>query len=76
MKIGSNLKKIRIIRGINREEMAEALSICVKQYGNIENGVTKLDVERLLLAAKTLNVEPGTILKFDDNDFLKEKGLV
>lgn len=75
MKIGNNLKKIRIIRGKNREEMAEALSICVKQYGNIENGITKLDVDRLIIAAKTLNVDPGTILKFDDTNFLNERGV-
>jgi transcriptional regulator with XRE-family HTH domain len=75
MNIGNNLKKIRIIRGINREQMADALSICVKQYGNIENGITKLDVDRLIIAAKELNVDPGTILKFNDDDFLNERGL-
>ncbi len=70
IQIGDNIKKVRLLRGIKREEMADALFICTKQYANIENNKSKLDVERLIQIAQILNVNTNTLLKLNYEEFL------
>jgi transcriptional regulator with XRE-family HTH domain len=52
----SNLKTLRIIRGLSYQDMAAALCICERQYRNLETGKSPLTIDRLQLIAQTLKV--------------------
>lgn len=71
LKLGKTIKAFRILRAIPAKEMADYLSICEKQYYNLENGETKLDVERLSQIALKLKVKPETILHFNLDEWTR-----
>lgn len=62
-----NIKKVRTIRGLKQQDLADKLNINLKSYQNIENGITRLDIERLNQISEILDV---TIF-----DLLKQEGL-
>ncbi len=64
--IHKNIYALRILRGYTREQMADALSICPRQYANLENGKTKIDVERLMIIASMLKVKMNTLMSLMD----------
>lgn len=70
MHVGKNIKIIRMLRGIERVDLAEGLCICERQLVNIENGKTKVDTDRLLKVAKLLNVESRILLELDVDTLL------
>lgn len=43
----ARIKQIRKEKGLSQAAMAEKLHIALKTYQNIENGVTRIDLERL-----------------------------
>lgn len=54
------LKKIRVEKGYTQEYMAEKLGYKDKSgYNHLENGNVKLSVERAMMIAKILNVNPS-----------------
>lgn len=61
-----NIKKIRTVRGYKQEDMADKLHVNLKTYQNLENGKTKLDVERLTQVAEVLDVTIFDLLKPDE----------
>jgi len=62
-----NIKKVRTVRGLRQQDLADRLNINLKSYQNLENGITKLDLERL--------TEISTILDVSIFDLLKSDGL-
>lgn len=61
--IGSNLKKIRKIRGLSQAELAEGLDITFQQVQKYEQIKNRLSASRLYQAAKVLECD---ITKFYD----------
>lgn len=58
-------QKIRFLREkkkLRHEDMAERLGISTSAYSRLENGETKLDVERLKKIAEILEVPPEELL--------------
>jgi transcriptional regulator with XRE-family HTH domain len=67
MKIGQKIRKIREMKGISQEYLAQQLNITPQAFGKIEREETKLDFKRLNEIAKYLEVEPLDIVNFDES---------
>lgn len=55
--IAQRIKFCRLQRGFSQKEMAEKLLISQSAYAKIENGITKLDVDRLLDICSLLTID-------------------
>ena len=64
--IGENIKKLRELKGISREYVAEKLDLHVTSYGNIERGQADITISKLFKIAKILEVSPSEIVGFTD----------
>jgi len=54
------IKDLRIAKGLTQAEMAEKLGYSSKSgYCQLENGTVKMTIEKALLIAKALNVDPS-----------------
>ena len=71
MHIGTKVRKLRELKGYSQEYVATQLKMVQTNYSKIERGETKdMTVTRLEEIAKVLEVDPGTILNFDDKQVL------
>jgi len=66
--VHENLKKIRIAMGVTQSHLAKKINVTGMTYGRIENGESKLDVERLKVISIALGVEVAVFF----NDKLTE----
>jgi len=57
--VHENLKKIRIAKGVTQSHLANKLSVTPMTYGRMENGDSRIDVERLKVLSKALDLEVG-----------------
>jgi transcriptional regulator with XRE-family HTH domain len=64
--IGDSIRKIRDIKGYSQEYVAQKLNMSQNNYGRIELGKVKLDVDRLKEIATVLEVDPMDIMNFDE----------
>ena len=65
MLVGEKIRKIRELKGIKQDTMAEALGITQTSYSKIERNETELSLTRLTQIAKELGVKEEDILSFD-----------
>lgn len=66
MKSNIILNKIRLLRKLSKlsqTDMADKLFIALKTYQNIENGITKIDIDRLETIALILNTDLTDLLE-------------
>ncbi|PSK94724.1 helix-turn-helix protein [Taibaiella chishuiensis] len=64
-RVGANIKKIRLIKGIEVKMLCLDLQISPAAYSNIERGVTDITVTKLALLADYLKVSYDQILDFE-----------
>lgn len=55
--VHENLKRIRIAMGVTQSHLAKKIKVTSMTYSRIENGDSKLDVERLKVLAAALGLE-------------------
>lgn len=55
--VHKNLKKIRVAKGVTQSHLANKLNVSAMTYSRMENGESKIDVERLVILSKVLSVE-------------------
>jgi transcriptional regulator with XRE-family HTH domain len=65
--LGERIRKLRVIRNLSQENMANELNLSTAAYSNIERDVTDLTVSRLVHIAKVLDINP--IQFFDDVNY-------
>lgn len=65
--IHRKIKQIRATRELTQSFMADKLSISLKAYQNFENGVSKLDFERLKEVAEILEMEVEDLINAEDS---------
>jgi transcriptional regulator with XRE-family HTH domain len=58
-----NIKKHREQKGLRQQDMADRLCMSLRSYQSLENGETKLDVERLGRIAEILETSMEDLLK-------------
>lgn len=67
MKIGDNIRQIRENeKNLKQDDVAKALGISTKAYGNIENNVADITLTRLYELADIFGVAPEYILNYKD----------
>lgn len=64
--VGENIKKLRELKGLSREYVAEKLDLHLTSYGNIERGQSDITVNKLFRIAEVLQVNPSDIIVFTD----------
>ena len=52
-----NLKKIRTAMGVTQSHLAKKIKVTAMTYSRIENGESKLDVERLKIISVALGID-------------------
>lgn len=67
-----NIKKIRELKNLTREYVADELNMSTSGYGKIERGEVDLTVSKLVKIAKVLNVTIEFIFKFDVSNFFND----
>lgn len=58
-----NIKKHREFKGLRQQDLADKLSVSLRSYQSLENGETKLDLERLGQIARLLETTVEELLK-------------
>lgn len=61
------LKELREYKDITQAEMAKILNISQQHYSLYETGKTVMNVEKLILLCKELNVSADYVLGLSDN---------
>ena len=69
--IGSNLRRLREQKNVSQEFMAQKLELSTKSYGNIENNVTKITLDRLTQICNILEIDPIAMLSFDSEKIIQ-----
>lgn len=64
--VAFKIKKLRELKGYSREYMADVLNITERSYGKLENGESKLTLDRISQIAKELEIDPIKLIQFDD----------
>jgi transcriptional regulator with XRE-family HTH domain len=62
----NNVKKVRLQKGFTQEMVADKIHLGLRAYQKIENGETKLDIERLQQLATVFNVGLLDLVKTGD----------
>ena len=62
--VHENLKKIRTTMGVTQSHLAKKINVTGMTYSRIENGESKLDVERLKVISIALGLDVSVF--FDD----------
>ena len=68
--IYKNIKKIRELKNLTREHVADELNMSTSGYGKIERGEVDLTISKLNKIAKVLDVTIEFIFRFDVSVFL------
>jgi len=63
--IGTNIKKIRELKAITREQIISDLKMSLSNYSKIERGEIDLTISRIYEIASVLEVDVSQILNFD-----------
>jgi transcriptional regulator with XRE-family HTH domain len=74
MEIYERIRSIRLAKNLTQEYMAEQLDIDVANYGRLERGKSKIDIERLKRIADILSVSlEEMVSEKETNQFLKQE---
>lgn len=64
---GTKIRKVRELKNIGQQYMAEKLGISQSSYSDIENDRTRITPEKLEQIARVLNVSEETIKNFSES---------
>ena len=67
-----NIKKIRELKNLTREYVADEVKMSTSGYGKIERGEVDLTVSKLVKIAKALDVTVEFIFKFNVSKFFTD----
>jgi len=67
-----NIRKIRELKNLTREYVADELKMSMSGYGKIERGEVDLTVSKLIEISKILDVSIEFIFKFDITIFFND----
>lgn len=70
--IHSKIKKLRIQSGITQQETADKLHMHLRTWQKVENGITKLDVDRLKDIAEIFETSVEELINTEETFFINE----
>lgn len=73
--IRKTIRKHRVKKGYSQEYLAYKIGISQSLFAKIENGMTKLTIDRIVKIAETLNVKIETIFGIKKKYFKKKNNL-
>lgn len=68
MRIGHNIKKIRELKSLTQEEMANRLSMSQSNYSKLERDEMEFNMSRLLDISRILQVDLNELINFDEQN--------
>lgn len=68
--IHNKIKRLREQNDLTQQEMADKLNMHLKTWQKVENGITKLDIERLQLIADVLETTIEDLINVDDSVYI------
>ena len=68
--IHTKIKKLREQSGLTQQEFADKLNVHLKTWQKIENGITKLDIERLQQIAEILETTVEDLINVEDSVYI------
>ena len=71
---GHKIKKLRELRNLTQDYMAEQLGIKQPAYSKIETDTGKIDVEKLEIIAQALQMTLPDLLAFDEKNVFNNNG--
>ncbi len=69
LNIGNNIRRIREIKNLTQEAVAELAGMSVSAFGNIERGDTDVNFRKLADIAEALQVKEEEIVTFGNNTY-------
>ncbi|HXF90862.1 MAG TPA: helix-turn-helix transcriptional regulator [Candidatus Nitrosotenuis sp.] len=66
VQIGHKIRRLREIKNYSQDYIAGRLGLSIRAYSKIENGESKLSIDRFVEIADVLEVKPEDILNFDE----------
>jgi transcriptional regulator with XRE-family HTH domain len=66
IRLGNKIRKIREIKGLKQENIADKIGLALSSYGKIERSEIKLSVDRLQSIAQAMDLSMNAILEFDE----------
>jgi transcriptional regulator with XRE-family HTH domain len=67
MKIGSKIRKIRELKGLSQENVANELDMSIAGYGKIERDEVSINLDKIAKISSVLGVDPEALIGFDEN---------
>lgn len=74
IKIGNNIKKLRELKNLSRQHIADNVGLSLKTYSNIENDLTSPDLKTLEAIAEVIEVSFYKLFNFDEKIILNNHG--
>lgn len=71
--IAAKIKKLRSNSGITQEQMAQRVNLSLRAWQKIENGSTKLDIERLNQIAEILETSLIDMINADESIYVHQE---
>ncbi len=68
------IKKVRELKNLTQEYLAEQVGMTTSGYSRIERGEVKISLDRLQQVAQVLGVQPNDLAAFDENVFFTNDG--
>lgn len=70
--IAPNIKRRRVQMGLTQREMSERIHLSEKAWQNIENGITKLDIDRLSQIAEILETPLMDLINSQEGFYINQ----
>ena len=74
--IGERIKMARKRKNLTQEQLSEMLDVSIPYLSRIENGTSKINLNRLIKICEILNANPGELLigvSSDDKNYLNKE---
>jgi transcriptional regulator with XRE-family HTH domain len=65
--VGVKIKKVRELKNLTQEYLAEQVGMTTSGYSRIERGEVKISLDRLQQVAMVLGVQPNDLTNFDES---------
>ncbi len=72
--LGTKIKKVRELKNLTQEHVAEQVGMTTSGYSRIERGEVRVSIERLEQIARAIDVHPNDLTNFDQNVFFTNGG--
>ncbi|MBK6339203.1 MAG: helix-turn-helix transcriptional regulator [Bacteroidetes bacterium] len=70
--LGNKIRKIRELKGLSQDYMADKLFLSQKQYSLLEGNKVKIDIKRIENIAAVFEVDPIWLLTFDEQQIFNQ----